>query len=192
MDEKKDTLAPVDFSAFESEVDDTDVLGKISNLANELKKKNQEIAEAEITLKRLKNQQREIQEERLPALFESVGWAVGAKIQTGDGTPLVFEEVIHTSIAGAKKPAAIQWLDDNNHGGIVSRNVVIGFNKCDEKKVAKLLRLIGKGWPNHKTELDVNGASVKALVKRLMKEGVDVPLETFGVHQANVVKISSK
>lgn len=190
MSEEK--IEAVDFSEFEVEVDNTDVLAKISNLANDLKKKNKEIAEAEQALKKLKGQQKEIQEERLPALFEQVGWSVGAKIQTGDGTPLSFEEVIHTSIAGAKKPAAIRWLDDNNHGGIVSRNVVIGFNKCDEEKVQKLLKLIGRGWPNHKTELDVNGASVKALIKRLLKEGVDVPQETFGVHQANIVKISSK
>jgi len=177
----------------DDKVEKDDLLGQITTLAKEMQAKEKEIAEAELQVKRLKGQLRDISETKLPELFEQAGFGIGAKLTASNGLPLVYKEVTRTSIAGAKKPAAIQWLDDNGHGGIVSRNVVVGFNKTDEEKVKKLLKLIGKGWPNYKVELDVNGATVKALITKLLKSGeVDVPLETFGVHQANVVQISSK
>jgi len=193
-DEKKDVN--LDYGQYIDEVekaqDDKDLLSRISAAAKELKNKEKEIADAELALKKLKGQKRDLEENQLPELFLEAGWAIGAKIQTKDGLPLTFKKVTRTSIAGAKKPAAIKWLDDNGHGGIVSRNVVVSFNKTEQEKVDKLLRLIGRSWKNHKTVLDVNGATVKALITKLLQKGeVDVPLETFGVHQADVVAISS-
>jgi len=177
----------------EDKVQKDDILSRITAMAKEMQDKETEIANAELAVKRLKAQFRDISETKLPELFEMAGFGLGAKLTATNGLPLSYEQVTRTSIAGAKKAAAIEWLDEQGHGGIVSRNVVIGFNKTQQEKVDKLLKLIGKGWPNNKTVLDVNGATVKALIVKLLKDGdVDVPLETFGVHQANVVKISSK
>lgn len=180
-----------DYSNFNTsvEIDDSDVLGKITKLAEEMTNKDKEIAKLELEIKKAKEQRREIAEQKLPELMEQVGLT---EVRTRTGLPVKLSEKLFTSIAGAKKPAAIAWLDENGHGGIVKRNVVIAFNKCDQDKVAALLRLIGKNWPNHKTELDVHSSSVKSLVARLLEEGVDVPQDTFGIHRVNVAEIKSK
>ncbi|MCP4994779.1 MAG: hypothetical protein GY934_13510 [Gammaproteobacteria bacterium] len=173
--------------------DKEDLLSRISTHAADLKQTEKDIANAEMKLKKLKGKKKDLEETKLPELFHEAGWGLGAKIQTTGGLPLVFKKVTRTSIAGERKPTAIRWLDDNGHGGIVSRRVEISFNRTEQEKVDALLRLIGRSWKNHKTVLDVNAATVKALVTKLLAAGeVDVPLETFGVHQADTVTISSK
>jgi hypothetical protein len=177
----------LDYSQFETgTANDQDVLGQISKLADQLVKKDREIAEAEMVLKRLKKQREDIAESDLPELMISVGMS---ELKTLSGIPLKLEEMLFTSISEDRKPRAIAWLDAHGHGGIVKRNVVVGFNQCDQEKIDALLRLISKAWPNHKTELDVNANTVKALVKRLMKSGEDVDKDVFGIHIKNVVKI---
>lgn len=188
-----------DYSEFEGTTLEAqeDVLGRITIHAERMKDLDKEIAEAELATKKLASERRRISEDILPDLFDSVGMT---ELKTRTGLPLKKKKLLHTSIAGAKKPTAIKWLDDNGHGGIVKRQVVINFNRDNAlpgengtaSKVQKLLNLIGRGWKDHKTELDVNGASVKALIKKLLEGGEEVPKETFGVHQADVVEITSK
>ena len=180
----------LDYSQFDtSSINEDDVLGKISALAEQMVEKDREIAKAELALKKLKQLREDIAESELPELMMSVGIT---ELKTRNGLPLKLEKKLFTNIAKDRKPRAIAWLDAHGHGGMVKRNVVVGFNKCEEEKVKRLLKLIGKGWPNHKVELDVNAATVKALVARLLKAGEEVDKEIFGVHTKDIVKVSSK
>lgn len=181
----------IDFGEYQEqdELNKSDVLGKITILAEEMQDYDSQIAEAELQVKRLKERRRKIAEDDLPELFHEVGMTT---LSTRNGLPLKLEKVLRTSIAKGRKVGAIKWLDDNGHGGIVKRNVIVSFDKTKEDKVQNLLNLIGKGWPNNKIERDVNAATCKALIKRLLEEGQEVPKETFGIHQVDEVKISSK
>jgi hypothetical protein len=75
---------------------------------------------------------------------------------------------------------------------MVRRHVIVEFDKTQAEKVEKLLRLIGRGWPNHRTELNVNANTVRAFVKRELEAGRKIPSDIFGVHCVDVVEISSK
>lgn len=191
MAKKTDTALPYDYSAFEEDAakDQEDVLGRISVLADKMHELDKERAQAELKVKQLKEQHRQIAEEQLPELFERVGMA---ELKTRSGLPLKLKERVHTNISKDRKPRAIAWLDDHGHGGMVKRKVVVEFDKTQQEKVDKLLKLIGRGWPNNRTELDVHAATVKAFVKQRLKDGQEVPLDIFGVHCVNVVEISSK
>ncbi|MCK5018923.1 MAG: hypothetical protein KAS32_17810 [Candidatus Peribacteraceae bacterium] len=181
----------LDYSQFETKeaVNENDILGQITILVDDLVEKDKQIAQAELALKKLKRQRDDIAENELPELMVSVGMT---KLETRSGYPIKLEEQLFTNISKDRKPPAIAWLDKHGHGGMVSRNVVIGFAKTEQAKVDALLRLIGKPWPNHKTVLDVNANSVKALVKRLLDNGEEIDKEIFGVFTKNIVKISSK
>ena len=181
----------VDFDDYEEEksVNTDDVLGRITVLAKQLVAKELEIATAEDALKRLKAQRAQIEEVDLPELFHSVGQT---KLQTHDGIPLVLKNVLRVNISKDRKHKAIKWLDDNGHGGIVKRKVIVDFDKTKEDKVENLLRLIDKGWPNNRIERDVNTATAKALINRLLQEGKEVDKTTFGVHQVDKVSIGKK
>lgn len=191
MVKKVDTALPYDYSGFgeDTATDQEDVLGRISILADQMHEKDKEIAKAELLVKQLKEAHRQISEEQLPELFERVGMQ---ELKTLSGLPLKLKERVHTNISKGRKPTAIAWLDANGHGGMVKRNVIIEFDKTQGDKVEALFRLIGKGWPNHRAELDVHAATVKAFVKAQLKDGKAIPLDVFGVHCVNAVEISSK
>jgi len=188
---KTDTALPFDYSAYVDEraSDQEDVLGRISVLADKMHDLDKELAQVDMQMKRLKEQRRQISEEQLPELFERVGMQ---ELKTRSGLPLKMKERVHTNVSKDRKPAAIAWLDENGHGGMVKRNVIIEFDKTQADKVEALFRLIGRGWPNHRQELDVHASTVKAFVTQQLKDGKEIPLDTFGVHCVNVVEISSK
>jgi len=182
---------PYDYSehADDDAVDQTDVLGKISRLADEMHQLDKDAATAELKVKKLKETHRQIAEEQLPELFEQVGMS---ELTTFKGLPLKLKNKVFTNISKGRKPTAIAWLDANGQGGMVKRSVIIDFDKTQEEKVEALLRLIGKGWPNNRTELDVHGSTVKAFVTKRLADGKEIPLDIFGVHCVDTVEITSK
>lgn len=186
----KNTL-PYDYSEHvdDDSVDQTDALGRISRLADEMHQLDKDIAVAELATKKLKETHRQIAEEQLPELFELVGMK---ELVTLKGLPLKLKNKVFTNISKGRKPTAIAWLDANGQGGMVKRCVIIDFDKTQEEKVEALLRLIGKGWPNNRTELDVHGSTVKAFVTKELRDGKEIPLDIFGVHCVDVVEITSK
>lgn len=188
---KAENALPYDYSEYadDGSVDQTDVLGRISKLADEMHDTDKKIAEAELKVKKLKETHRHIAEEQLPELFEQVGMK---ELVTLKGLPLKLKNKVFTNISKGRKPTAIAWLDNNGQGGMVKRCVIIDFDKTQEEKVAALLRLIGKGWPNNRTELDVHASTVKAFVTKRLNDGKEIPLDIFGVHCVDVVEISSK
>jgi len=170
-------------------VNQEDILGRISILADEMHDVDKKIAEAELRVKKLKETHRQIAEEQLPELFAEVGME---ELKTRSGLPLKLKNKVYTNISRDRKPKAIAWLDENGQGGMIKRNVIIDFDKTQEEKVAALLRLIGRGWPNNRVELDVHGSTVKAFVVRQLQDGKAIPMDVFGVHCVDVVEISSK
>jgi len=190
MASKKDEIPMYDYSALQEDtVDSTDVLGKISKLADEMHQLDKDIASKKLELKKLESQRRGIAEEQLPELFMSVGQT---ELRTTSGLPLKLTNKVFTNISKDRKPVAIKWLDDNGQGGMVKRRVIIEFNKTQAEKVEKLLKLIGRGWPNHSVDLDVHGSTVKSFVTKRLNAGEEVPLDIFGVHCVDVVEIKSK
>lgn len=191
-EKKKDTAAlPYDYSGHDDDqtTDQSDVLGRISRLADEMHATDKEIAEATLKVKKLVEKHRQIAEEQLPELFEQVGMK---ELTTLRGLPLKLTNKVFTNISKGRKPTAIAWLDANGQGGMVKRCVIIDFDKTQEDKVKALLRLIDKGWPNNRTELDVHGSTVKAFVKRQLEDGKAIPADVFGIHCVSVVEIKSK
>ncbi len=190
MAKKKETSLPYDYSEHqEHATDQTDALGRISKLADEMHQLDKDIAKAELAAKKLRETHRQIGEEQLPELFEQVGMK---ELTTYKGLPLKLKNKVFTNISKGRKPTAIAWLDKNGQGGMVKRCVIIDFDKTQEEKVEALLRLIGKGWPNNRTELDVHASTVKAFVTKELKDGNAIPLDIFGVHCVDVVEITSK
>ncbi len=192
MAKKKDTATlPYDYSELKPVVvldEDSDVLLRISRLADEMHALDKQIAEAVLKTKKLIEAHRQIGEEQLPELFEQVGME---ELRTRSGLPLKLKNKVHTNISRGRKPKAIAWLDENGQGGMVKRSVIIDFDKTQQDKVDNLLKLIGKGWPNNRTELDVHASTVKAFVVRQLDAGKKIPADIFGIHCVDVVEITS-
>jgi len=189
---KKTAVAelPFDYTGHDDgpAANESDILGRISVLADKMHDLDKERAKAELKVKQLVEQHRQIAEEQLPELFEQVGMS---ELKTRSGLPLKLKNKVRTNISKARKPAAIAWLDANGQGGMVKRSVIIDFDKTQGDKVEALLRLIGRSWKNNRTELDVHSATVKAFVVRQLKEGKKIPFDVFGIHCVDAVEITS-
>jgi hypothetical protein len=181
---------PYDYSGHDGfdEADQSDVLGRISKLADIMHETDKEIAKTELIVKQLKEKHRQIAEEQLPELFEQVGQR---ELRTLRGLPLKLKNKIHTNISKGRKAAAIAWLDANGQGGMIKRSVIIEFDKTQKEKVEALVRLIGRSWPQNYTDLNVHPATVKAFVTRQLAEGKKIPADVFGIHCVDVVEITS-
>jgi hypothetical protein len=188
---KKNAL-PFDYSDHQDPAaNQDDVLGRISVLADKMHELDREVAEAALRTKQLQAQRDQIAEEQLPELFAQVGLA--ELVTNGrHRLPLKLKNKLFTNISKGRKPKAIAWLDANGQGGMVKRAVIIEFDKTQQEKVDKLLKLIGRGWPNNRTELDVHASTVKAFVKKELEEGREIPKDVFGIHCVDVVEITSK
>ena len=142
--------------------------------------KEQELAEA-------KQAASDIAEKRIPDATDGLE----GKFELSDGRTMTVKEDIRSSIAGEKRVPAIQWLDDNDYGHIVKRELVFQFAKGDierfeafQEHVKKLkLPLVMK------EQFSVHHATLNSWVKERLKDGVELPVDTFGIFRQRVAKV---
>lgn len=166
--------------------DQTDIMGKISALADSMADLNQQIEKAQDEVERLERERDALAEHRLPELFEQVGMK---EIKTQRGVHLVLKKKIHHSVSKDRKAAAMRWLEEHGHGGMIKNTVVVAFNKGQEREVTELLETLETSFENVRTDKEVASASLGALIRGLLEEGREVPHDVFGIHDANVVEI---
>lgn len=152
----------------------------ISDLAARQVRLTRQAAEQEAALKETQRQLRKVQEQDLPDAMTAAGCKA---FTTAEGYGITIKEDISASLAEGKKAAAIDWLRENGYGDIVSDDVAVSFGKGKEEEALALVeRLAEEGLiPVRKT--NVNTATLKSLIRELLAQGEDVPLETLGAYQ---------
>lgn len=142
--------------------------------------KEQELAEAKLAVS-------DISEKRIPEAADGLE----GKFALSDGRSMTVKEEIRSSIAGEKRVPAIQWLDANQFGHIVKRELVFQFAKGDNERF--------KAFQEHvkklelplvmKEQFSVHHATLNAWVKERLKEGIDLPKEVFGIFRQRIAKV---
>ena len=113
------------------------------------------------------------------------------KFALSDGRTLEVKEDIRSSIAGEKRIPAIKWLDENDYGHIVKRQLTFEFGKGSDEQVAAFRKHVEKMKTPlvMKENYTVHHATLNAWVKEQLGEGVDLPRETFGIFRQRVAKV---
>ena len=164
----------------------SDALAQLQELGNEL-------ADAEAVVVRLKDELKaaeehveRLTEKQIPALMDDLGidelrLKSGFRVKVGD-------KMFGKQLTAANA-AALKWLRENNQGGLISTLLGVPFAKGSEAEADALVeRLRGEGIAVNK-DVTVNAGSLKAVVRRLLSEGVDVPVETLGIHTVRVASL---
>lgn len=158
-------------------------------LADELVEAQEHVAAVEIELEIAKDAVRDIAEQRIPAATDGLE----GKFALSDGRQLEVKEDIRSSIAGEKRIPAIKWLDDNEFGHIVKRQLIFEFGKGSDEEVAAFIEHVKKFKPKKplvmKEQYSVHHATLNAWVKEQLSEGVALPKETFGIFRQRVAKV---
>jgi len=157
-----------------------DQLKVISDLAAKQIDLETQVVQITASLKAATEALRRVQEIDLPDAMS----AAGCKgFTTPNGRGITIKEDISASLSEGKREGAVAWLRENGFGDIVSEDVTLSFGKGHESEALEMVKeLAGRGLiPQRKT--NVNTATLKSLIRELMEEGLDVPLETLGAYQ---------
>lgn len=163
------------------------LMSQLEALADRQESLEAEIEDLEALLEAKKNDLRVIAEKELPLLLDNVT----GSLRLSDGRTIEVNDKIRASVAGAKAAPACEWLDENGHGNIVKRQFVFNFNKDQEDLAQKFVEQIQemKIPVAYDVKRTVHPQTLQSWVKEMMKEGVDIPKELFGVYHQKVAKV---
>lgn len=161
---------------------DTRALSDIANMAKRLIGLDEEIASARAALKALLDARAKIAEGDIPTAMEGAGLQA---LVLANGRKLTVKEALYASMAElsrARRNEAAAWMAEHGHASLVKTEVAVQFDRGDgdlARDTAELLR--ARGFTPLVSE-NMNTASVKAAIKDMLEQGVDVPLPLFGAY----------
>jgi len=179
-----------DYSEFQQKPGDN-LLAVISEMARDYKAKEQLVADLEEKLKKAQEDFKDIAERKLPALMDE---ARQLEVTTDDGLKIAIKEKLRGSIPKAQQDEAFKWLDDHDHGDLIKREVTISFNRDEEAWAKKFMADLQKRKKpvRFKLERSVHPSTLASFATEQLEEGVDIPLQTFGLYRQRSAQVELK
>lgn len=151
-----------------------------------------EAAEAEVTrltdeLKAAKNFYNDIAMDKLPSLLKELGLE-GITLDTGEKIDIKGD--VAASITKAKHEAAMQWLIDNQFGGIIKTLVTVSFPSEEQEDAAEFAQEVMAEHDGVVFKAAVHPATLKSFVKERLAAGDSLPLDLFSVHEYSIAKLT--
>lgn len=177
---------PDDYSEFNEKVEPKqEAFKKLNDLVAAAKTLQNELSDLEIKTKLRTDQLNQLLWVGIPNCCDDMGLK---EFTTQDGQKVAIKDEIQASITEERKQAALKWLDDNGHGGLVKRKIEVAFNKDQQKEAEDLLAELGGRFAGLSESKGVHPSTLKAFVREMVAKGEYLPLETFGVHKFRIAK----
>jgi hypothetical protein len=178
-----------DYSEFKEETSQVggNLMGALVSLADQQEAAQEEVERLEALLDEAKKNLQRISEHEIPKLMDGIE----GKLNLPDGRVITIAEKIRASITSEKKPIAMKWLDDNDHGGLIKRRFIIEFGRDQEKWAKEFEAQLAKSKTplNVKQERNVHWQTLDAFVREQLENGAELPLDLFGVFRQRFAKI---
>lgn len=156
-----------------------DSLARLTNWANELQELDVSVAEAEERFKALKADRKELAEQKIAKLMDDLDLT---DFKTKDGVRIKLKSKMRCKITDDNRESAYDWLDEQGHGGIIKRQVAVGFSKAEGERALELIEQLREQYPDVKEVKDVHWSTLDKIINELAVQGEDVPLDLFGVY----------
>ena len=167
-------------------VDDANAL---SSQVLKLKNLEDQIKDAEDTVKKLKAEALHISGDVIPNMMSEMNIKT---MKLEDGSAIEVKPVYGASISEGKKEEAFQWLRNNNLGDIIKNEVTVSFGRNEDNKASNYANLAKERGFEPVQKLKVEPMTLKALVRERIESGADMPTELFNVFAGNRTKITRK
>lgn len=167
---------------------DVDSTKALSNLVRQLEQCVSDIDEAEMHLKKLKQEKHRLSTEAIPSLMDEMDVS---RLDVGDVT-VALKPFVSASIPADRKEEAYQWLRDHGLDDIIKNDLVLSFGRGeDEAANHVMLDLEKKGFhPESKTH--IHAMTLKAFVRERVENGQPIDLDLFGAYVAKTADIKRK
>lgn len=177
------------FQTSQAEPQDQDALDRLREMGARLVKVELDLEQAKADVVRLTALREALRRREMPDLmFEHKVSMLGV-----DNHILTREPLIEATLPkdAEARTTAINWLVDNQHGGVVKRMLTVELPKGDEITEHKVLEALEDFDIEPVVEYDVHHSTYKALIKRLVQKGDQLPMDVLGVYVGSIVKMDS-
>ena len=170
-------------------VEQIDSAKRLSDKVLELKDLEDEIANAEESLKKLKEKAKVVSSVEIPAMMDDMQIT---KLKLKDGEAVEIKKIYGASIPKDQQEAAFTWLRNNGLGDVIKNDITVTFGRGEDNKAASYADLAkGQGFePVQK--IGVNPMTLKALVRERLENGQEIPNELFKPFEGNQTKITRR
>ena len=170
----------------EDKVDQIKTVANPNELANkvqQLKDLEDEIANAEDSVKKLKEKANVISQFEIPQMMEEMNIK---KLKLKDGETVEVSNFYSASIVD--QDAAFQWLRENGRGDIIKNDITVTFGRGEDNKAAQYAVLAkGQGFePVQK--VGVHPQTLKGVVRECNESGIELPdcFKTYVGNRTNI------
>lgn len=139
-------------------------------------------------------------------LLDTSGYTIGSTIVLKNGRKMKLKEFFSanlpskSAIDGQKDPEkqadleerkekGLKWLDDNGMGDVIKNNIVAILPRGDQQIAKEIAEILEQKKVAYVREESVHAMTLNATLKDAMKNGKNVPFETFAVMTGTVVEI---
>lgn len=180
---------PDPYAEFREEETDTDAsdLAHLHVLLGKLCEKQGQIEQTTEYLKQLKVEETELANHALPDHMIHMG--IGS-FTDSKGRTFTLKESVQASIPKDKRPEAYRWLEDNDHGGIIKRLVLVAFSKDQGEEAIALASELQEQSHEVATKLEIHPSTLKAFAAEARAEGEQLPDHLFKIHVVKSVKVT--
>ena len=170
-------------------VEQIDSAKRLSDKVLELKDLEDEIANAEESVKKLKEKAKQVSTVEIPAMMDEMQIT---KLKLKDGESVEIKKIYGAYIPPEQQEAAFKWLRNNGLGDIIKNDITVTFGKGEDNKAAEYAVLAkGQGYePVQK--IGVHPQTLKAMVRERLESNQDVPSDLFKPFEGNQTKITRR
>lgn len=166
-----------------------DGLALLSQLAEDLFDAEAEVIRLEAEKQVATNKVKSLSEFTIPEAMLDLGMDV---IVTKSGLKVEVKDKLSAKKLTQNHAAALQWLRDNDQGGLIKTMVGVPFTAGSEHDADELVEeLAGQGLAAIKST-EVHHSSLTAAIRQMLKEGIDVPMKLLRGYQTRVATIETK
>ena len=166
-----------------------DAAKTLSDKVLKLKDLEDEIANAEESINKLKEQARILSQIEIPIMMQEMHIT---KLKLKDGESVEVKPFYSASITPEDQEKAFEWLRNNGLGDIIKNDITVTFGRGEDNKAAQYAVLArGQGFePVQK--VGVHAQTLKAVVRERIESGQDMPSDLFKTFAGNQTKITRR
>jgi hypothetical protein len=166
-----------------------DAAKTLSDKVLRLKDLEDEIANAEESINKLKEKARILSQVEIPLMMQEMHIT---KLKLKDGESVEVRPFYSASIPPEAQEKAFEWLRNNGLGDIIKNDIIVTFGRGEDNKAAQYAVLArGQGFePVQK--VGVHAQTLKAVVRERIESGQDMPSDLFKTYAGNSTKITRR
>lgn len=168
-----------------------DRLERVKDVARQVRSLEVEREQLEERLSTIKRQLQSLLERDLVKVLGEAAMTSFSLERDGNLPALTFEKVTYYSakIPEDKEVEAFGWLHDEGHGDLVKTQISVALGMGDRELAQQVENAITEAGADFSSKLSVHPATLKSFVKTEVEAGRALPLELFGAHIGETVKI---